>query len=803
MVGVIEAEYPLAPIQQGLLFHHLSGSQPGVDIEQIVCSLHEPLDLEAFGRSWQEVVGRHAVLRTSFRWEDVEEPLQQVHAQAPLPLEVQDWREVPPESVPGRLEAFLRSDRARGFKLHEPPRRLTLLRTGDLEHQVVWSFHHILLDGRSFPIVLREVFACYKAYVRGETPKLDSVRPYRDHVDWLRRQDHSLAEPFWRERLAGFPAATPLPGAAPASKLTSERRQRSVRLSRELSSALASLAQRGGFHLNTIVQGAWALLLGRYSGEPDIVFGATRAGRATSVEGARAMVGLFINTLPVRVRIPAGSSVFAWLAELQAQERAVRSFEHTPLVDVQRWSAVSPGQPLFETLLVFENSLLDSQLRSEGGAFAQRSFRLHEQTSYPLTLYAYAEPEFLLEIAYDHPRFDDATALRLLGHLGALLEGMAADPKRSTDALPLLTPPERARMLEEWNATERIVQAGCVHDLIQDQVLRTPDAVALVCGDEELSYRELDARSNQLARHLQGLGVGVETLVGICLDRSLDLVVAVLGVLKAGGAYLPLDPEYPAARLRFMVEDAQLPLLLTQSSLVRRFESAARHTVVLDADARALAAASEARLETGVRPENLAYVIYTSGSTGQPKGVMVEHRNVVNFFAGMDERVAHASAGVWLAVTSLSFDISVLELLWTLTHGFRVVVHTDERRPSPRREPSRRQAARLQPLLLRQRRGGGRRQIPTAARRSPLRGRKRLRRGVDARTALPCLRRPLPEPRRHGRRTGHADGAGPDPSGQRGPAPASSRPRCRGVGTRRQPLERAGGRCLRLRLAAE
>ncbi len=681
-VVALEAEYPLSPIQHGLLFHYLSRTVPGVDLEQIVCSLHEDLDLVAFGRAFEDVVSRHAVLRTSFRWEDVEEPLQAVHREASLPLELHDWREVPPASQPGRLDAFLRSDRARGFDLREPPRRVAILRTGALDHHVVWSFHHILLDGRSFPIVLREVFACYEAHRRGETPKLDAARPYRDHVAWLRSQDFSLAEPFWRERLADFRAATPLPAARVASALASERRERSARLSPELTSALASLAKRRGFHLNTIVQGAWALLLSRYSGEPDVAFGATRAGRGTSVEGARSMVGLFINTLPVRVRIPAERSVSAWLADLHAQERAVRSFEHTPLVDVQRWSGVSPGQPLFESLVVFENSLLDSQLRAQGGAFAQRSFRLHERTNYALTLYAYAEPSLLLEIAYDHPRFDDATAERMLGHLGALLEGMAADPEQSTDALSLLTQPERAQLLEEWNATARVQQACCVHDLIQAQVVRTPDAVALVCGDEELTYRELDAHSNQLARHLRGLGVGVETLVGICLDRSLDLVVAVLAVLKAGGAYLPLDPSYPPARLQFMVVDARLEVLLTQSSLARRFESAPSRTALLDADAPLIAAASDARLETDVRPQHLAYVIYTSGSTGQPKGVMVEHRNVVNFFAGMDERVPHDRAGVWLAVTSLSFDISVLELLWTLTHGFRVVIHSDERRPT-------------------------------------------------------------------------------------------------------------------------
>ncbi len=682
MAEQLEATYGLSPIQQGMLFHHLSSPHSGVDIEQIVASLDEALDVSAFQRAFEQVVARNAVLRTSFRWEIVDEPVQDVHRAVVLPVLIEDWRSVPATEQSARLENHLRAERERGFDLREAPlQRLAIIRTAETHFEVIWTFHHILLDGRSFPIALSEVFAIYDASLRGETAPRPAPRPYRDHVEHVARQELGDAAAFWRARLAGFQTATPLPGSSTAGRATG-RGERELALPAELTATLVRFAREQEVTLNTIVQGAFGLVLSRFSGEHDVVFGATRAGRATSVEGADAMIGLFINTLPVRVQIDPEQAVGAWLRALRESERAVRPHEQTPLVEVQGASALQAGASLFESLLVFDHDLLDSQMRARGAGSEQRRFRLLERTNYPLTLYAYAESQLLLKLSYDTPRFDASDADRLLGQLAQLLEALARDAARPISALPRLSAADEQLLLRTWNDTAtEYPRDACVHQLFEAQVARTPDAIAIVFGDAKLTYRELNERANRLAHHLRALDVGPDVRVGICAERSLDLMVGLLAIHKAGGAYVPLDPTYPKDRIAFMIEDADVPVLVTQAHLVAELPRHRARLVLLDADEQEFARLPAKNPISGVTPAHLAYVIYTSGSTGKPKGVMVEHRNVVNFMTGMDARVpSDGDDRVWLAVTSLSFDISVLELFWTLARGFRVVLHEDESR---------------------------------------------------------------------------------------------------------------------------
>ncbi|MDJ0865452.1 MAG: LLM class flavin-dependent oxidoreductase [Myxococcota bacterium] len=674
----MEATYSLAPMQHGLLFHHLSSPQGGSDLEQIVCTLREELDVEALRRAWERVVARHAVLRTRFRWEGLDDPVQEVASDVSLPLHTEDWRDLTEAEREARLAAFLDADREQGFDLGETPLlRIAVLRLGDAHHEVVWSFPHIILDGYSFPIVLREVFAFYAAECRGESLELPLPRPYREHVEALADRDPTSAREFWRERLAGFSEPTPLPGAPGAA---TGRGERELAIDPATTAALRALAEREQVTLGTLVQGAWALLLARYAGTDEVVIGATRAGRAGSVEGAEAMVGLFINTLPVRVPADGSRRVGDWLRELRANDLAARPHEHAPLVEIQAASDVRAGAALFESILVYDNALLDTTMRASGDEFASRQFRLHERTNYPLTLYGYGEDALLLKLAFDEPRYDADGADRMLGQLVRLLEGMAQDSARTLGSLPLLTEAEE-QALRAWNDTGvEVPTERCIHQLIEEQARRTPHATAVALGAERIRYAELDERANRLAQHLRGLGVGPDVRVGICTERSLDLVVGLLGIHKAGGAYVPLDPSYPADRIAFMLEDARVPVLLTQAHLEAELPPHQARVVRLDADWPAIERESSECPASGVTPEHLAYVIYTSGSTGRPKGVMVEHRNVVNFFTGMDARIPHDPPGVWLAVTSLSFDISVLELFWTLARGFEVVLHEDEGR---------------------------------------------------------------------------------------------------------------------------
>ena len=555
--------------------------------------------------------------------------------------------------------------------------RLALFRVAEADYQLVWTSHHALLDGRSRLVLLKELFALYEAFCRGRDLQLQPPRPYRDYIEWLRQQDLSAAESFWRRRLSGFPAPTPL-GVDRARDTQPDEEEgygkQGVQLSETLTSALRSLAHHHHLTPNTLLQGAWALLLSRYSGEEEVVFGVTRAWHRSALEGAESMVGLFINTLPMRVRVSPEGLLLPWLKELRAQWKALRNYEHTPLVTVQGWSDIPPGEPLFASLVVFENYLLDSALRAQGGSWENRDFRLLGPTNYPLTITGYLAPELLLEIAYERRRFNDATITRMLGHFQMLLQAMVADPEQRLSDLSLLTDQERQQLLVEWNDTAAdYPQDQCIHQLFEAQVEQTPEAVAVVFAHEQVTYRELNRRANQLAHHLRALGVGPEVLVGLCVERSLEMVVGLLGILKAGGAYVPLDPAYPQERLAFMLKDTDVPVLLTQGRLLEGLPKDRAKAVCLDTDWKAISLESEENLVTAVTAENLAYVTYTSGSTGTPKGVAIPHRGVARLLFGVDY-VHLGATETFLQLAPLSFDASTFEVWGALLHGARLAL---------------------------------------------------------------------------------------------------------------------------------
>jgi amino acid adenylation domain-containing protein len=675
--------YQLSHMQQGMLFHTLESKEPGGDIEQMICTLHETLKISAFRQAWQRVVERHSILRTSFCWEELAVPLQTVDLHVQLPWEQQDWRHLSASEQEDKLNAYLQADRQRGFELTKAPlMRLALFQLAETHYKVIWTFHHILLDGRSFLILLKEVFAFYEAFCQGEDLQLEQPRPYRDYIEWLQQQDLANAEAFWRQTLRDFTASTPLVverAVRGGHSQESGHGEEEIQLSEAVTSALKSLAQEHELTLNILVNGAWALLLSRYSGEEDVVFGATRACRRSALEGAESMVGLFINTLPLRVRVSPDLSLLSWLKELRSQWIALRDYEHTPLMKVQKWSDIPPGRSLFESLVVFENYQLTSALQVQGGSWENRQFQLLEQTSFPLTVSGYGGLQLLLKIEYDRQRFEQATITRMLGHLQTLLEGMVANPDQCLADLPMLTAAERHQLLIEWNQTQTdYPKDKCIHHLFEAQVEQTPDAVAVVIEDQQLTYRELNSRANQLAHYLQGLGVEPEVLVAICIKRSLEMVVGLLGILKAGGAYVPLDPAYPKERLRYMLSDSQVPILLTQEQLVSELPEDKARVVALDRDWEVIATQTQENPVTEVKASNLAYIIYTSGSTGKPKGVMIEHQSVVNLTATMRVEYGMVSSDRVLQFSSLSFDSATDEIYNCLTAGGTLVLRTDE-----------------------------------------------------------------------------------------------------------------------------
>lgn len=678
----IEDSYPLSPIQQGMVFHSIYDRHSGVEIEQMVYTLHDGLRVPEFMLAWQRVIDRHPILRTSFRWEGLEEPVQDVNFTAQPEWNEQDLRSLPADEQQSRLSDYLNGDRKRGFDLSDKTlNRFALFRIGQRDYQFIWTFHHAIIDGRSFVIVLKEAFAYYEAFSNRKTLKLDEPCAYRDYIEWQRLRDLRKAENFWRDELKDFRSPTPLVVTRSDQKAVADEpvyTEQEIKLSTSLTSALKSLASAHQVTLNNMVQGAWALLLGRYSGESEVVFGATRACRRSAIEGAESIVGPLINTLPMRIGMAEDAELISWLKQIRAKHISLREYEHDPLMKIQEWSEVPNGRSLFDSLLVFENYELDTYLRAQGEGWESREFKLLEQTNYPLALSAWAGPELLLKLAYDQKDFDDDTIKRMLGHVKTLLEGMAQNPYRRLAALPMLTEEERRQMLFDWNGSQQeYSRDACIHQLFEAQVKRTPEATAVMFERERLSYRELNAKANQLARHLRAEGIEPESLVGICMERSLDMMVGIIAILKAGGAYVPLDPAYPKERLASMLDDARPAVLLSQQRQLDRLPAHQARVICVDSDWEMIARQSEDNLDARVAPENLAYVIYTSGSTGGPKGVMIEHGSVVNFLESAAAEYEIKPADRVLQFASINFDASAEEIYPCLSRGATLVLRND------------------------------------------------------------------------------------------------------------------------------
>jgi amino acid adenylation domain-containing protein len=683
----LEDLYQLSPMQQGMLFHTIYAPESGAYFEQSVFTIKGELDVEMFEQAWQRAVERHSVLRSSFLWEELEKPQQVVHRSVTVPFEKQDWSNLSAGEQERRLNAYVAEDRARGFDLATAPLiRLALFRLSGGIHRFVFSRHHLLLDRWSRGLLLKEVSAFYDALAKGEELKLAPLRPYGDYIAWLHAQDNNAAEHYWRTTLAGFTAPTTLAvdkkgseGVAKDADYGDER----VQLSEESTERLRAFAREQKLTLNVLAQGAWALLMGRYSGEDDIVFGVTVAGRPAALAGVESMVGLFINTLPLRVRIPPDASLISWLKQLQEQQATLQQYEYSSLVDIHGWSDVPRGTPLFETIFVFENLPVDSAYKSANGSLEIVSDRgLGSTTGYPLTVLVSPGSKVTIQFVYDRARFDVEAIHRMLVHFQTLLENLPLNASQPLPHLRMLTRDEHKQIVHDWNDTRTTAPQRSFIDRFEDQVDQTPETTAVVFGDRQLSYGELNTRANQLAHYLRRYAIGPDQRVGILLDRSLEMAIAVLGVLKAGAAYVPLDPAYPSERLNFMLSDSECAVLLTNTRVAASSPNNNVTTLRLDSEWPQVASESENNQRSRIEPENLAYVIYTSGSTGWPKGVCLTHRALTNLIQWqLDNSFPPART---LQFASLSFDVSFQELFSTWCSGGTLLLVTDElRRDAP------------------------------------------------------------------------------------------------------------------------
>ncbi|MDJ0836657.1 MAG: amino acid adenylation domain-containing protein [Acidobacteriota bacterium] len=676
----MEDIYPMTAMQQGMVFHSLYEPESQRYIQQISVGLRGTPDLDAYQEAWQAAARRFAIMRTVFAV-DQASPLQVVCRDLPLDWQVLDWRyrNFADEAARERaLTAYFETERAQGFTPgHGSPQRIRLILAEKDLFFFVWTHHHALLDGWSLPILLGEVSSVYQSLLQGKQPKAVPARAYRDYLEWLTRSDREAARTFWRERLGDFEHPNQiLLGSLPAEEKQGQCNS-DRRFSPELTKEIMHFAKKQGVTLATVLQAAWATLLGRYSGRDDVVFGITTAGRPAELTGSERMVGLFINTLPMRVDCRPGRSITRWLQDIHHDHAALLAYEATPLVEAQAMSGVDKGSPLFDSILVFENYPLHEAMQGSWTGFPIDSVYFTETVEYSLVLQVIPGEELVLKFKYNGNRFSQAVVRRMQNQLEYLIGRMVEEPGQDTGSLELLSTPEKHYLLHQLNDTDLPYRAeACMHELFEEACVKTPAAVALMHGGQSLTYEELNRQANQLAHHLIELGVVPNQMVGVSFKRGFPMVAALLGILKAGGAYVPMDTFFPRDRVRFILENTRAELLLTESSVAELFGDLPVQTLCLDK--------LDLTRYPAVNPppracsDDLAYIIFTSGSTGRPKGVILQHRPVINLIEWVNQTYAVGADDRLLFITSLCFDLSVYDIFGILAAGGQVFIASDE-----------------------------------------------------------------------------------------------------------------------------
>ncbi|MFA0813512.1 amino acid adenylation domain-containing protein [Microbulbifer epialgicus] len=678
----IENVYIATPMQQGMLYHEKLENKSQSFLNQKYGNINGIKKIEAFKAAWKSIIDRHDVFRTCFDVTLGEQAHQLVMRKAELPIYEENWSGLSEEEQNRSLLKYYQEDLKKGFDLASVPlMRLSLIQLSEYSFHFIWTYHHLLTDGWCLPIILKELVHYYQVYGSQAEVPLPEPIPYEKYISWLYKQDKSKARDYWEENLRNVKAPTPLiVDRLPI--MNSERGCGNVtlKLSETISRNLINLAKSCNATVNVIVQAAWSYLLKCYCGDSEVVFGATVSGRPAEVEGIEQMVGLFIASLPVRVFFEKGMTLGELFFQLQAGNLDREEYSYLGLPEIQALSQIPQGVSLFDSLLVFENYPVDDAVEVLNSNFGSSMFlgdiSSNHLVNYSITITAQIRHSLRFDFSFRKENISKSAIDCLTQSFNEILLKISkSDPHRQLNSIDLVSESERRKLLIDWNRTDAdYSKSDYFHEIFEQQVKLTPDAIAIVCGNKSLSYSELNQQANQLSAYLLSKSIKPDELVGICLKRSIDMVVAMLGVLKSGGAYLPLDPDYPMSRLSFMIADSNMTIVLTQEYL--RDHLSSLNTPILCLDQPEILNQLKRNSHDNVslefqdlKPSNLAYVIYTSGSTGKPKGVMVEHKSLVNYLLFSKIKFMDESVKGSVVNTSFSFDATICSLHLPLISG--------------------------------------------------------------------------------------------------------------------------------------
>jgi amino acid adenylation domain-containing protein/non-ribosomal peptide synthase protein (TIGR01720 family) len=670
--------YPVSPLQQGVLFQALYAADSSVHMSTFGWRIKGPLDVDAFERAWNYAAERHDILRTAFTGLELTTPLQVVLHRAKVPFKRLDWRELSVAEQDLRYNEAFDADRVQPFDFTRPPlMRITLVRVGKEDFRLLWTFHLLVFDGWSMSTLSREVMATYEVMRIGGMPTFKPAAQYRDFVSWLRKQDSAATEEYWRQTLVGFNAPTAM-GIDERSALFHNNiaRDHWHNLDVDLES-IKSFARLHKITISTLAQGLWALLLSRYSGANDVVFGVTLSGRPADLPGIEAAVGPYISSLPMRLQVYDEMPVVEWLQSVHKRQLELLKVQHSSLARVQKYSDVPAGTPLFESNFIFENYPTEADSsQDQKPHLTVYTESLIEHSGIPLSLTFIVDLVLKLRLTFDTSRFRLEAIERLTGHLQTLLKAVLAEPRTRISRLSALSSAERNKLLIEWNDTAaEYPKADRIFSAFVRQAKLRSFAVALEHEDVKLTYGELNVRANRLAHALIDVGVGRGTIVGLSIERSPQMVVGLLAILKAGAAYVPIDPAYPHDRIRYMLEECKPHIVLTQIKLKPLFQEMEIRLLCLDQQWSNIEQYSDDDPVLDA-PDNteLAYIVFTSGSSGRPKGVMGGHRGVVNYLGFIARRCDLTADDVVLNISSISFDASIRDIFGTLSVGAKLVI---------------------------------------------------------------------------------------------------------------------------------